>query len=373
MKKILFLLVSVLLIISLFLLPGCGGGSTKDSSTDPTIDPTTDPKTDPQSETYFAYVPNFDDNTISIFKLNDDGSLTLIHQPVATGINPVRGLATPDGKYLYVSNLNDTGLSCYRINVDGSLTPLSESLVTVSNYANFIRLNPAGNRIYTVSGGANAVAVFDITLNGTLTKVGSNINAGSGACDIAFTPDGHYAYVCNSGMDNLNLYSVSPDGTLSLGLSYSTGDAPKCLAIHPNGSYLYALNCNSSNITTYQVSKVDGTLTTVGSAVSVGGYPEYIIIASNGQYVYTANFGNDNVSALKVNENGSLTLLNTYQVGDEPIALSIDPMNRFLFVTNRNSNNIAAFEIQSDGTLTDTKKTSTTGVSPYNLVFVKAQ
>ena len=59
-----------------------------------------------------------------------------------------------------------------------------------------VLLNPEGNRIYAVSSSNHEVAVFDIELDGTLTQVGS---IGSrNAVDIAFTPDGNYAYISDS-------------------------------------------------------------------------------------------------------------------------------------------------------------------------------
>lgn len=320
----------------------------------------------------YAYVPNFDDNTISIFRQNSDGSLTEIHSPVTTGTNPVNLVATRDGKYLYVSNYNDIGMSCYRINADGSLSLLTDDLVQVNNYVGHIRLNPGGNRLYAISSSATSlVNVFDIQTNGNLQKVAasSSIPVNSNAQDIAFTPNGQYAYVCASGK-TVVLYSVIDDGTLSLGLSYDTENNPVCLGITPNGQYLYALhNTSSNNLDAFEIAS-DGQLAHIETKTISGAYPEDFMIHPNGKYLYTANWSTDNISVFEIGMDGKLTLKNTYSTGTRPRRINIDPAYKYLYVTNRDSNNITVFVIQPDGTLVNTNTTVETGATPYRVELV---
>src|SRR5215470_13716142 len=74
----------------------------------------------------FAYVPNFRDNTVSIYTVNASTGQLRDNGYVLAGKGP--GALTLGGGFLYVSNFYSNNVSAYRINAStGALTPLPGS------------------------------------------------------------------------------------------------------------------------------------------------------------------------------------------------------------------------------------------------------
>lgn len=89
----------------------------------------------------------------------------------------------------------------------------------------------------------------------------------SAACWVAATPDGRYAYISNTGTDNITGYRVSSDGRLVLldedAIAATVGDAPTDSAISADGDALFVLNGGSDSISMFEIAR-DGSLTQMG-------------------------------------------------------------------------------------------------------------
>lgn len=84
----------------------------------------------------FAYVPNSNENTVSMYAINPDtGMLTALSTPtIATGNGPVSIIINPSGAFAYVNNNNDNSISMYAINAStGILTSLSTPTIATGN------------------------------------------------------------------------------------------------------------------------------------------------------------------------------------------------------------------------------------------------
>jgi 6-phosphogluconolactonase (cycloisomerase 2 family) len=100
-----------------------------------TITPTVTAGTNPTSivtvsvgSSVFAYATNTSGCTISAYSIGTDGSLnelTAIGSPFSTGTGtyPTSITVDPSGKFAYVVNADDGSISVYKINLDGTLTP----------------------------------------------------------------------------------------------------------------------------------------------------------------------------------------------------------------------------------------------------------
>jgi 6-phosphogluconolactonase (cycloisomerase 2 family) len=108
-----------------------------------------------------------------------------------------------------------------------------------------------------------------------------------------------------------------------------------------------------------------------------------VIASSNGRLLFAVNQGSNSVAVFRVNQNGSLALVNHAAVGSggtEPVSLSI--ANNRLYVVNRGDEvqgqaagiapTITVFNIRSNGTLTENWAATTTlpvGLSPSQLLI----
>ncbi len=102
----------------------------------------------------FAYVPNFDDGTVSVI----DTATQTVPITVNVGMHPDGVAVTPNGRFAYVSN-----------------------------------------------SAANDVSVIDTSTN----TVTATIGVGSNPDSIAISPNGVEAYVANSGSDNVSVINTS--------------------------------------------------------------------------------------------------------------------------------------------------------------------
>jgi len=92
----------------------------------------------------YAYIPNFDENVVSVYSVSNDGLIeSTPRSTVSTGSNPFFfDLVSMNGAtYAYISNdnvSNDPGysISMYSISSDGSLTALSPPIIITGNGSN---------------------------------------------------------------------------------------------------------------------------------------------------------------------------------------------------------------------------------------------
>jgi 6-phosphogluconolactonase (cycloisomerase 2 family) len=139
----------------------------------------------------FLYTANKLDNSISMFTVNGDGSLTpLPNSPFGeTGTGPSALLIDSSGKYMYVVNNQSPGnLLAYSIGSDGSLTLISNSQFSTGAEPNFIASDPSGKYLFV--GNQSSPVVQSLSLNasnGILTSVASYSVSGT-PTSIVITP-----------------------------------------------------------------------------------------------------------------------------------------------------------------------------------------
>ena len=177
----------------------------------------------------FAYATGYTDDAVALFSRSPiDGTLTYItnYKNGLTGINGLNGassiILSHDGMNAYACGFNDgavvvfsrdpaTGflsyLSTYKDDVDGV-----DGLQGVRALA----LNPDDQHFYAISGGENAITLFERNSStGELTyqmkqEDGvSNIDGLSGARGIAVSPYGRFIYVAGSSDDAISIFSCT--------------------------------------------------------------------------------------------------------------------------------------------------------------------
>jgi DNA-binding beta-propeller fold protein YncE len=169
----------------------------------------------------------------------------------------------------------------------------------------------------------NATATETLTAAGTLPgAITSSPNSST-----VFVADG--VNLANApGGNNIFVYTVNPNGSLSLSAAYPAGNTPSAIAIDPAGSYFYVANAVDSNISAFSVSGT--TLSSLGN-YAAGQYPDAILVEPRmGQYIYVANYLGSNVSGFALNtaNNTLVNSVNTpFKSDAQPTALAGIPHN----------------------------------------------
>lgn len=152
----------------------------------------------------FVYVSNPEDNaavgTVSGFSRAANGTLspvpgTSFSVAPLGGSHPLNIAIAPDGGTLYVATRLSNSVSVFRINADGSLTMIQNAPTGAGNNGKGVALTPDGKRLYVANNTAPAgtVSGFNVTPAGTLTAIpGTPWATGGNAPDlesIAITPN----------------------------------------------------------------------------------------------------------------------------------------------------------------------------------------
>ena len=92
----------------------------------------------------------------------------------------------------------------------------------------------------------------------------------SAACWVVVTPNGHYAYVTNTGSGTVSSYGIRKSGQIARAqaVAATSGAGPIDAAVSPDGRGLFVLNAGSHSITSFAIGH-DGGLTAAGSVAGL--------------------------------------------------------------------------------------------------------
>ena len=188
---------------------------------------------------------------------------------------------TARGRYLVVTTRQSLGIVTFRVGNDG-VPVAAESLVpNAPQWPYGFGLTANNQAIVSMLGvippTSGSYGSFAITPAGGITAVTTPIPNQVGACWVAVSPTGGYAWGVNADGLQLATLSVSKAGAIALTGTTSTGTTEgRDLAVSANGRYVYLLRPDAKDILSFQVG-TNGALTLIGStatpaaAVATGG------------------------------------------------------------------------------------------------------
>jgi 6-phosphogluconolactonase (cycloisomerase 2 family) len=281
----------------------------------------------------FAYVANegiyATDGSVSAYSIDaTTGALT----PTSGGISgnsPAFCCFTavavdPSDKFAYVTNGDSfpPSVSMYTINgANGALTYFGT--IVAEGFPTSVVVDPSGQFVYVAAEteygttGPGSVSMYAINATtGALTSLGTiatgTMIAESSSTSIAVDPSGAFAYVANSGSNNVSMYSINATtGVLTSGGLIDAGTTPVSVAVDPGGKFAYVANLNSNNVSMYKIDAATGALTSIGT-IAAGTNPTSIAIHPSGGFAYVTNSGSNDISIYSIDATtGALTLLGT--------------------------------------------------------------
>jgi len=232
---------------------------------------------------------------------------------------------------VYVLNSGGAGsVVGFQLDFGGHLTQIENSTQFLSANATgggSIAISPDGQFLAVTERLANNIDVFQIKSNGTLSPTVIDPSPGAGAFSVTFAPDGK-AIVSETGLATatngsaVSSYSILSNGKLSpVSQSVPTlGNANCWNVVTPDGTKVYVSNAGSSSISGFAIGP-NGTLTPLPGTV-VGSNPEGatnldIAVSADGKFIYTLNSGAGTIGSFAIQQNGTLT--NIGEAGDLPV------------------------------------------------------
>lgn len=274
----------------------------------------------------FLYAVNSRANTISIFNVASDGTLTLSGTPTpAGGSSPNAAVIDPSGKYLLVTNNLTDNVSVFSIDGgSGALTPIAGSPFPANTNPTEILITPSGKFVYVTNPVIGMVTAFTFS-NGALTQVpgtpavqGSPYFSGAGAFGLAVDGSERFLYVTNpsasnappnaSTIGNISAFNIdSSTGALTsiLGSPFTVanGTGPSAITVDPSGKFVYATTAGSSfSIWCFAITPTTGQLVAVASSpfsLASGGL--FALIDPKGNYFYIGTQSGNGIAGYTYN------------------------------------------------------------------------
>ena len=244
----------------------------------------------------WLFAVNAGSNSVSSFKVGNDGSLTLAHTESSGGAGP--NSVSVYGNLLYVLNHGSDNIHGFRIGPGGTLSDIpgsSQPLSATAVDAPQISFIPNGNWIVVTEKATNIISTFRVKNNGS---VSSGI----------FTPSvGQTPFGFDFSRNRFMIVSNAVGGAAGAGsaTSYVTGgngvprdvngavpnfeSAPCWFATTKFGRFAYTTNTATNNISSYYVAPWGGLYLVQGEAAKTDMGPLDIVVAANDYFVYELN------------------------------------------------------------------------------------
>ena len=222
-------------------------------------------------ENDIVYVLNAGSDEVEGFKLSIFGRLTPIadsRRPLsASGAGAAQVSFNPSGDLLAVTEKMTNRVLTFAVDGDGLLGDAHVQDSPGPTPFGFAFGRRDQMLVSEAAGGAmgsSTLTSWQVHADGSATPITAAVPSGqTAACWVAVTRDGRFAYVANTGSNNLSSYAVAEDGATSLqdaiAAQTGAGSAPSDLALDRNSRFLYALNPGNGTISAFQVG-ADGAL-----------------------------------------------------------------------------------------------------------------
>ena len=313
-----------------------------------------------------------DKNEVIAYQRNEDGSLRET-QRIPTGGRGSGGNNDPlesqgsltlneDHSLLFAVNAGSGEVSVFR--VEGSTLSLSDKVPSVGSEPNAIAQH--GDLVYVLNtGGSSNVVGFHLDgdqlspIDHSIAFLSTNT---AGAASIAISPDGEFVAVTERLTNNIDVFKIQGDGTLSpIVVNPSIGPGAFSVSFAPEGVAIVSETGpagvpNGSAVSSYAVA-AGGTLQPISSRVpTLGAANCWNAITPDGRWVYVSNAGSSTIAGFAVGANGSLTALPGTVVAANPagatnLDITVSADGKFLYTLNSRNGTIGIFAIQEDGTL----------------------
>lgn len=333
-----------------------------------------------------VYVGNAETQDISVFRLQDDGDLTLaetkrIPGPEKPGFSTPMAVS-PDKRFLFVGLRNEP-YSVVTFHIDpakGTLTfvgsgPLADQMA-------YIATDRTGRFLFAASYQGSKVTVSPIAEGGIVGATHQLIGTKPNAHCIVPTKSNAYVLHTSLGGDVVHQQKfdaatgeLSPNDPYERAVRAKAG--PRHIVFSNDEFAAYLINELDGSIYVFAFDAGKGTL---GSEIQIvnGLPPDFsgtasaadIHLTPNGRFLYASQRNSNTLAAFKVGPGGKLAPVGHYPTETQPRGFNIDPSGRYLFAVGQLSHGMTGYAIdQADGTLTVMKK-HPVGRNPNWIEFV---
>ncbi len=316
---------------------------------------------------------------IYVYKFNSITGKSVLLSSAATS-NPSYLAVSPNQEYVYAVNENsDSGaVTAYAFNRKTASLHKLDVQPTQGDNPCYVAIDKTGKWAFAANYSGGSFTVFPINADGSLKAPSTTIaHHGSGpnkdrqekahVHSTVLSPDNHYVFVSDLGMDKIMGYSFNPaTGKVKAAAQpfaeAAPGSGPRHLIFHPSGRYAYLMEELSGQVVAFRY--INGSLKQIQSISSVpadfhgfAGSAD-IHVSPDGKFLYGSNRGESNTIAIfSISPATGMLKAIGYEpvLGKAPRNFNFDPSGNFLLVANQDTDEVVVFKRNKQtGLLKDT-------------------
>jgi 6-phosphogluconolactonase (cycloisomerase 2 family) len=288
--------------------------------------------------------------------------------PVAlrhSGVLPTDIGVHVSGKYTYVANQGDDTISAFTV-TSGTYNLQALATYPTGSAPKSITMDPSGRFAYVVAQGSAELITYAIDgATGALTEQrrqrtrGAPCNVAVGASDHPVQQLPRFVHVAGRQSGDVTSYTIdAATGALAQTSVMPTGTAPASIAIDPRRRFAWVANEDSSTISIHTLDATTGALGGFAAPQSVTGKPVHVAVDPSARFLFSVAHDvvapeDGFLTSWRIDAaNGTLTLINTLEVGPNPTSVVVDPTGQFVYTANHGtltpgSSGISVFAIDA--------------------------
>ncbi|MEM8663415.1 MAG: lactonase family protein [Pseudomonadota bacterium] len=322
---------------------------------------------------------------LSVYAFDEETCETRLLTETGEPDNPTYLAVSGDGRHVFVTaevaHWREGTVTAYGFDPATATLTYRNKMASLGSNTSYCTLSPDERRLYISNYGSGSggpdqcAAVFRVETDGTLgPPIASVKHGGAGpharqdrphAHCVMETQDGQIL-VADLGADRVFAYRASGDGLVSEeSTALPEGAGPRHLALHGNGQIAFLLCELTSTLAALALGegapRLLGLLPLSEDGPLLGASD--IQISPDGRFVYCGLRGPDTICEVGVDEDGTMTLLQTTPCGGKtPRNLCLTPSGKHLLCANQNDDHIAIFARDAaTGRLMNTGRSITVG------------
>jgi 6-phosphogluconolactonase len=232
----------------------------------------------------YVLVANYGGGTAAVLPIAADGSLGAATQTISPGTNAHMIVTDPSNRFAFVPCKGSDFVAQYTFTHGVLAANAVPHLATAAGAGpRHLAFAPDGAHAYLVDETASTLMVLGYeaatgrlaTRQTISTRAAGAMGPNTGA-EVAVAPSGKFVYASNRGDDDLAVFAVAADGSVTpASHTPSGGMTPRMFALDPTGRWLYAANQGSNSVVAFAVDAATGALTATG-AVTQATMPAFV-------------------------------------------------------------------------------------------------
>ena len=263
--------------------------------------------------------------SVSAYRVNKEtDSLSYLNSQPTYGTDPCHVAINAAGTHILVANFSSGSMSMYPLNDDGSIGHVSafrqhkgrsvDENRQAGPHAHAVVLSPDNRFLFVPDLGMDMVVVYAVDFERGSLAVRDDLavrsRQGAGPRFISFHKNRRFAYVINELDSTICSYDYRADegrltqtGCLSTLPDDFTGEST-CADLHisPSGRFLYGSNRGHDSIVCCHIDRESGALTVIGHTSTGGRCPRDFALDPRGRFLFAANQDTDSIFVFSIDE-----------------------------------------------------------------------